>query len=225
MSQTAETPLLMVEDDTVFVQSLSRVLATEGFAVTAAHTVAEAMALSPDYVPAAILLDIDLPDMSGIEALPLLARRFGARIYILSAMTANENRRTAIDGGAEFFFQKPVDFDELRLVLRNQLLHRKVGTWRLFRTSMVLQTPGGYDIRLSGNEFMILRSFEGKDALMASRKDLLMAAGRDGINSKDRAIDLIITRLRRKCADLGEALPIRSIRGQGYVFCAELAFV
>lgn len=224
MTSPPDVPLLMIEDDPAFRRSLSQVLAPEGLAVTGVGSVVEALALPPEFVPAAVLLDIDLPDMSGLQALPLIVRRFDARIFVISAMTATDNRREAILGGAEFFFQKPVDFDELRLVLRNQLLQRKAGAWRLIRQDMSLHSPGGQTIRLSGTEYMILRSFEASDDLVASRKELLRAAGRDGTDSKDRAIDLLITRLRRKCSDLGEPLPIRSIRGQGYVFCAELTF-
>jgi DNA-binding response OmpR family regulator len=71
--------------------------------------------------------------------------------------------------------------------------------------------------RATGSEYLLLRELCGKGEPVM--RDVLNAAvGRDADNPKDRGIDILISRLRRKCADTGIKLPVNSVRGMGYVF-------
>ena len=89
--------------------------------------------------------------------------------------------------------------------------------WQLLQDRSALVAPGGTEIRLTGSEYLLLRELCGKGEPVM-RVVLNAAVGRDADNPKDRGIDILISRLRRKCADAGIELPVTSVRGMGYVF-------
>lgn len=93
--------------------------------------------------------------------------------------------------------------------------------WRLARSQCALVTPSGQELRLTGNEFLLLQQLGGRDA-QVERRALNAVIGRNADDPKDRGVDVLISRLRRKCADAGVELPITSVRGRGYVFHGEL---
>lgn len=99
-------------------------------------------------------------------------------------------------------------------------LHAPEG-WQLLKDRSALVAPGGNEIRLTGSEYLLLRELCGKGEPVM-RVVLNAAVGRDAANPKDRGIDILISRLRRKCADAGVELPVTSVRGMGYVFHGEL---
>ena len=90
--------------------------------------------------------------------------------------------------------------------------------WVLDRENGMLITPDSQRLKLTGSELQILQKlFEGQDEPV-SRAVLNVAIGRSEDDLKDRSIDILISRLRRKCAEAGTPLPVVSVRGRGYVF-------
>jgi hypothetical protein len=89
-------------------------------------------------------------------------------------------------------------------------------SWRLARARFVLVSPSGIELRLTGNELLILQEMGSGSPV--PRTTLNTVIGRDAENPKDRGIDILISRLRRKCLEAGVALPVTSVRGRGYVF-------
>lgn len=96
--------------------------------------------------------------------------------------------------------------------------------WRLAQARCVLVTPSGVELRLTGNEYLLLQQLVDGNSPV-DRRALNAVIGRDSHNPKDRGIDILISRLRRKCADAGVALPITSVRGRGYVFHGALQLI
>jgi hypothetical protein len=94
--------------------------------------------------------------------------------------------------------------------------------WRLAQERRSLLTPAGLEVRLTGNEYLVLHKLRSGGEPVA-RNDLNAIIGRDAENPKDRGVDILISRLRRKCGDADSDLPIVSVRGRGYVFHGELA--
>ena len=91
--------------------------------------------------------------------------------------------------------------------------------WFLHRGDMALHLPNGAVLRLTGNEWLVAQRLLGAgDHAPVSRSSLNSLIGRPADNPKDRAIDILISRLRRKCADAGADLPVTAVRGQGYLF-------
>jgi len=95
-------------------------------------------------------------------------------------------------------------------------------SWQLRLGARTLVTPVAVDVRLTGNEYLLLAQFIDRNEGPVTRDVLNAAIGRDAANLKDRSVDIIISRLRRKCQDAGTDLPVMSVRGQGYVFHGEL---
>jgi len=89
--------------------------------------------------------------------------------------------------------------------------------WQLLQARSALVSPNGTEVRLTGSEYLLLREL-GQQQSPVMRGALHAAIGRDPENPKDRSIDILISRLRRKCAELGIELPVTSVRGLGYVF-------
>lgn len=94
--------------------------------------------------------------------------------------------------------------------------------WVLATQRRALVLPTGAELRLTGNEFLLLQQLRDTATAPVARETLNAAIGRPAINPKDRSIDILISRLRRKCGEAGADLPVVSIRGRGYVFHGEL---
>lgn len=94
--------------------------------------------------------------------------------------------------------------------------------WRLVRDRWALVTPEGVELKLTGSEYLVLQELSGATGAPVARETLNELIGRSPENPKDRGVDILISRLRRKCLELGSRLPITSVRGRGYVFHSEL---
>ncbi|WP_177282426.1 helix-turn-helix domain-containing protein [Devosia enhydra] len=94
-----------------------------------------------------------------------------------------------------------------------------VSGWGLRSGDWLLRMPNGASLKLTGNEYLVLQRLvqAGEDSPVP-RPVLNALIGRPAENPKDRAIDILISRLRRKCAEAGGDLPVLAVRGQGYLF-------
>ncbi len=90
--------------------------------------------------------------------------------------------------------------------------------WVLAQSRCALLPPEGTELHLTGNEYLILRELAGERDDPVARETLIAAVGKDPANPTDRTVDIIISRLRRKCLEAGASLPVTSVRGRGYVF-------
>jgi len=123
--------ILVVDDDQAIRWTLKEALQSWGFTAIEAATVAEANKLLNSHLPAAVLLDIDLPDGSGLDVLREIKNEHHDAIVIM--ITGNihiDNTISALRGGAYDFIGKPISLEELRVTIRNaietQLLRREV---------------------------------------------------------------------------------------------------
>lgn len=114
--------VLVVDDDQAIRWTLKEALQSWGFTAIEAATVAEALKLFNAHLPAAVLLDIDLPDGSGLDVLREIKREHHDAIAIM--ITGNihlENTISALRGGAYDFIGKPINLEELRVTIRNAI--------------------------------------------------------------------------------------------------------
>src|SRR5215470_14419368 len=123
MSQMSTTEeILVVDDDQSIRWALKEALQSWGFAPIEAATVAEANKLFNTHLPAAVLLDIDLPDGSGLDVLRAIKNEHHDAIVIM--ITGNvhiDNTISALRGGAYDFIGKPINLEELRVTIRNAI--------------------------------------------------------------------------------------------------------
>ena len=174
-----------------------------------------------------IVLDLMMPGEDGLSILRRLRKPGGPGIIMLSAMGDDTDRIIGLEVGADDYVPKPCNPRELlarvRAVLRRRegtaaadgTPVRRFGEWTLDLVNRALKRPGVPPAPLTDAEFRILAAFLDRPQRVLTR-DQLIEAGK-GMDSEvfDRAIDVTISRLRKK---LGADDPIRTVRNEGYLF-------
>jgi len=127
--------ILVVDDDEAIRWTLREALQSWGFTSAEAASVAEAIKLFNSDLPAAVLLDIDLPDGSGLDVLREIKRdHLEAIVIMITGNVQVDNTISALRGGAYDFIAKPIKLEELRVTIRNALetrhLRREVAQTR-----------------------------------------------------------------------------------------------
>ena len=115
VADTCENPLLLlVDDDIVFCEVLGKALERRGFDVISAHGVAEAKTLLKTTIPGFAVIDLRMPDASGLELVSLLGKaRPAIRMVILTSYASIATAVEAIKLGATYYLTKPADADEI----------------------------------------------------------------------------------------------------------------
>ena len=213
--------LLLVEDDTMIGDSVRQGLRQDGFAVDWVQDgeTAELALRTTEY--ALILLDLGLPQKSGLEVLRTL-RRTGNPIpvLILTARDAVADRVRGLDDGADDYLVKPFALDELAARIR-ALLRRHSGRANPLITygDLILNpathqvTWRGQDVALSGREFAVLQALLERPGAVLSRVQLEERLYGWEEEVASNTVEVHIHHLRHK---LAPAL-IRTIRGVGYM--------
>ncbi|MDO9337224.1 MAG: response regulator [Caulobacter sp.] len=234
-SQTeAPARILMVDDDPGIRDVVSEFLSQHGYQVETAgdgRAMEQAIARGPFDL---IVLDVMMPGEDGLSICRrLTAQPGGPAIIMLSAMGEDTDRIVGLELGADDYLPKPCNPRELlariRAVLRRRAEPHPVedgmsanchfAGWTLDLVRRELRSPEGVVVNLSSGEFSLLRAFVERPQRILTRDQLLdMARGRDS-DAYDRAIDVQISRLRKKLDDgsNGGEL-IRTIRSEGYMF-------
>jgi two-component system OmpR family response regulator len=184
-----------------------------------------------------IVLDIMLPGEDGLAICRrLAANNNGPAVIMLSAMGEETDRIVGLELGADDYLPKPCNPRELLARIRAVLRRRGEGTrqepelgaqcefagWRLDLVRRELRSPDGVVVNLSGGEFSLLRTFAERPQRVLTRDQLLEFARGPDSDAYDRAIDVQISRLRRKLDDGGGAELIRTVRNEGYMFTAKV---
>ena len=226
----------MVDDDPGIRDVVSEFLTRHGFVVeTAADATSMEQALEKGNVDL-MVLDVMLPGEDGLSICRRMAGN-GPAIIMLSAMGEDTDRIVGLEIGADDYLPKPCNPRELlarvRAVLRRRQEARPVeerqggalefSGWRLDLVRRELRTPDGVVINLSSGEFSLLRALVERPQRVLTRDQLLDFARGPETEAYDRAIDVQISRLRKKLDDgVGGQELIRTIRNEGYMFNAKV---
>ena len=224
--------VIVVDDDPGIRDVVSEFLSRHGFEVEVAADAAELNRLLPLAKPDLVVLDVMLPGEDGLQICRRLARPDGPAVIMLSAMGEETDRIIGLELGADDYLPKPCNPRELlarvRAVLRRRGERPEAGAmlgarcefngWRLDMVRRELRTPEGVVVNLSGGEFSLLRSFVEHPQRVLTRDQLLDFARGPDSDAYDRAIDVQISRLRRKLDDGGGSDLIRTVRNEGYLF-------
>ncbi len=230
--------ILVVDDDREIRGLLARYLGKEGYRVTTAGDGREMAKSLRDGAIDLVVLDLMLPGEDGLA----LCRRIRAEsllpVIMLTARGEEIDRIVGLEMGADDYLAKPFNPREL-LARIKAVLRRARGVaagrldseggvlafagWRLDLGSHGLISPEGLLVPLSGGEFGLLAAFATHPGRVLSRDQLLdLARGRDA-QPFDRAIDVQVSRLRRKIeADPRAPRLIKTVRGGGYLFACEV---
>lgn len=225
--EAARAHILLVDDDERLRGLLSRYLTEQGFNVTTAADAAAARERLRVVDPDLMVLDVMMPDESGLALTEALRadRAPSLPILLLTARGAPEERIAGFEAGADDYLGKP--FDPRELVLRIRALLRRaappavssgpvqLGPVRFDPARGELITPKG-PARLTGAEVALLTALAARPNEILSREAL--AASLDMDESSERAIDVQVTRLRRKIEpDPREPRYLQTVRGRGYI--------
>ena len=224
-----EPHILVVEDDARLRDRLGRYLVSEGFRVSTASDAADARARLRVVNPDLMVLDVMMPGESGLQLTESLRRERAndLPILLLTARGAPEDRIAGFEAGADDYLGKP--FEPRELVLRIRAMLRRAPPAEAARpTGPVPLGNAAFDvergellgprgpIRLTGGEAALLSALARKPHEVLTREDIAVALDMD--DSGERAIDVQVTRLRRKIeADPREPRFLHTVRGRGYV--------
>ena len=233
----AHETLLIVEDEADIRELLRYNLEREGYKVLACASAEEAMETLARTVPDLVLLDLMLPGEDGLTLCRDLRARSSLPVVMLTAMGEEMDRIIGLEMGADDYLAKPFNPRELlariKAVLRRANLMPDVQEalperlhfdhWQLDLSRRELVDELGVAISLSTAEFDLLKVFLERPKRVLSRDQLLdMARGREA-QAFDRAIDTLVSRLRRKLeVDPKKPELIKTVWGGGYMFSAEV---
>ena len=212
--------VLVVEDDEVLMNGLQVGLGLAGFTVDAVATCADASAALRSSAFDAVVLDLMLPDGSGLEVLDeLRGRAVGTPVLLLTARDSIPDRIAGLDAGADDYLGKPFDLNEIAARLR-ALTRRGNGggsayrVWRDLRLdpATMAVSKSGEGVRLSRREFSILHALMDRPGQILSKSQLedRLYGWQEDIESN--TIEVHIHNLRQK---LGPGV-IETVRGVGY---------
>ena len=226
--------VLMVDDDPGIRDAVSDFLRKHGYAVETAADGPEMEAVLSRNSIDLIVLDIMLPGEDGLAICRRMSGGESPAIIMLSALGGDADRIVGLELGADDYLPKPCNPRELlarvRAVLRRRQEPRtshepplgagcSFAGWRLDLVRRELRSPQGVIVNLSSGEFTLLQAFIERPQRVLTRDRLLDLARGPDSEAYDRAIDVQISRLRRKLDDgAGGQELIRTVRNEGYVF-------
>jgi two-component system OmpR family response regulator len=229
--------ILLVDDDPGIRDVISEFLGKHGFDVDAVEDGAGLARSLQKKRPDLVVLDVMLPGEDGLSLCRKLSSNEGPPIIILSAMGDDTDRIIGLELGADDYLPKPCNPRELlariKAVLRRRSEPRPEGAlqaecefsgWKLDLVRRELRSPDGVMVNLSAGEFSLLRALVEHPQRILTRDQLLDFARGPESDAYDRAIDVQISRLRRKLDDgEGGADLIRTIRNEGYMFTGKVS--
>ncbi|SFB02005.1 two-component system, OmpR family, phosphate regulon response regulator OmpR [Poseidonocella pacifica] len=224
--------LLVVDDDERIRDLLKRFLMRNGFLVTAARDAAHARRVLAGLDFDLIVLDVMMPGEDGITFTRALREDRQTPILLLTAKGETEDRITGLEAGADDYLAKPFEPKELLLrinaILRRmpevaepaaKVLHLGALRYDIERGEM---WHGEDLVRLTSTESQLMRIFSTCPGEAVSRARLVEELGRDRGQAQERAVDVQITRLRRKMEeDPRQPRFLQTVRGAGYMLAPD----
>jgi two-component system OmpR family response regulator len=230
--------ILVVDDDRETRELLARFLERHRFRVTGVRDAREARRVWPLGHFHLIVLDLMLPGESGLDFARWLRGFSDVPIVMLTAMGEEADRIIGLELGADDYVPKP--FNPRELLARMRAVLRRVGEptqhriesgprtlrfsgWTLDLARRRLLNPDAVEVPLTGGEYDLLVALVERPNRVLTRDMLLdLLRGRQA-GPFDRAIDVAVSRLRRKLDDNGrQSQLIKTVRGGGYVLAAEI---
>ena len=224
--------ILVVDDDTQLREQVAAYLSEHGYSVHAAADARQmdrALEASPIDL---VVLDLMLPGEDGLSICRRLSAEGGPAIIMVSAMGEEIDRVLGLELGADDYLAKPCSPREL--LARVRAVFRRLdevrggaprrGKGYQFQGFIVdtlrrqLRAPNGTTILLTSGEFSLLSAFLDNPQRILTRDQLLEIARGQDADVFDRAVDVQISRLRRKLHACSDGEIIKTVRGAGYMF-------
>ncbi|MBT8216294.1 MAG: response regulator transcription factor [Acidimicrobiia bacterium] len=216
-----ERPILMIEDEPVFSELVTRTFASEGYEVVVEDTGRGGLEAFARLNPQVVILDLRLPDMSGFDVCRTIRSTSMVPIVILSSQADEMNKVLGLELGADDYATKP--FSPRELLARVRAIKRRVGDQTDPQRMIELS---GYEIdmarrevrrhgdviELTAREFDLLRHLVRHIGAAVSRQDLFERVWEQEFMGRSRTVDAHVAAVRKKLPDLS----ITTLRGIGY---------
>lgn len=223
---TTSADILLIDDDEYFCRSVKAYFEQEKIqlATLSDPLIVTAIDLTKIKV---ILLDLDMPVLNGREVLKQMPKGQSPLVIIVSGHSDIDTRLDLLGSGADFFLSKPVDLGELCLIVKKALGRTSANQfsassrWTLQRHQMSLVTPDGQAFGLSGTEFRVLEQlFRNSGEVSAKEVMIEVSTGTATTPSAQqvRALEVLLSRLRKRFSTDTGTLPVKSLRNVGYIF-------
>jgi DNA-binding response OmpR family regulator len=224
----AKPRVLVVEDDTEIAGVLRRALDREGYEVKLALDGVDALEQASVFAPDAVVLDLGLPRLDGVEVARRLRGDGDVPILMLTARDALESRVEGLDVGADDYVVKPFEREELLARLRAILRRRPPRGAASLVVGDIQLNPATHEARrgdrmlgLTAREFELLEHLMRNERLVVSREALLEDVWGYVFPGETNTVDVFVSNLRRKLEAGGEPRVLHTIRGSGYVLRAQ----
>lgn len=232
--------VLVIEDDVMMSDMLSMYLSEEGYSVMQAYRADDGLRLVADFVPDLVLLDLNLPDLDGMEVCALIRKRSNVPIMILSMKSEVSERVQALKAGADDYMCKPFSMHEM--TARVEALIRRSSVMQIESAQQMAAAVEASDdrepiqldferrllfvrgqlVETTFSEYELMRLFLAYPGKVFSREELINAIRGFDSFVTDRAIDVHIVNLRKKIEqNPKEPRLIRTVWGFGYKYTAE----
>lgn len=218
--------VLIVEDESALLSQIKVRLESEGFMVDGVGEGQEGLFIAREYPLDAAVVDIGLPDISGLEVIRTL-RTDGNRlpILVLTARGRWQDKVEGLEAGADDYLVKPFHMEELLARIR-ALVRRAAGETEAALSSgpIVLNTKGqqvtlgGKSLELTAFEYRLLEYLMRHRGQVVSKNVLSDYLYPHDEDRDSNVIEVMVGRLRRKLDPSGSLRPIETLRGQGYRF-------
>jgi DNA-binding response OmpR family regulator len=220
--------VLVVEDDDDVARLERTVLERAGYDVKATRNGAEALELAAVYKPDVVLLDVGLPDMSGLDVCTSISNSNSAFILMVSGHSREQDVLLGLGLGADDYITKPFSGNELVARIASFLRRRErdgqkkessallsIGTAELNRDYHTI-SYGDNTVVLTALEFRLLWFLGEAEGRLLTRAQILEHVWNDTSGVPTRVVDVHIAALRKKLADSSAPVEIASVRGIGY---------
>ncbi len=229
--------VLIVEDNHDLRESVVEYLEMAGVAAVGVGSAAEFYAAVATGGWNVVVVDIGLPDQSGYVLVEYLRSNTAAKVIILTARNALDDRIRGYDAGADLYLAKPVDCRELAAAITSLTLRRESGpqhsvssspapsrdTWTLARSDWSLVAPDGAVIALTGKEVRFLELLATTPGMPVPRGTLLLKLYNRHDEYTSRSLDSLVRRLRAKIlAATDFPQPIKTAHAVGHCVSAHL---
>ena len=221
------TSVLVVEDEPAMARTLSLSLRARGYDVHLASTGEEALTSARSERPDLLLLDLGLPDVSGVEVITRLRAESAVPVIVVSARHTSEDKVAALDAGADDYVTKPVGVDELlariRAAVRRSPAADSAGIVEAGRLRIALADRRLWcddaDVRLTPTEWGVLHSLVSRPGRLVSQRQILHDVWGPAYEKETHYLRVYMANLRRKL-ETDPARPRHLITepGMGYRF-------
>jgi len=221
--------ILIVEDEVKLCEQIQQFFADKGFAVDTANTGSDGYYLGKEYPIDAAVIDLGLPDFSGIELIKRLRKdKVTVPILILTARSRWQEKVEGLEAGADDYLVKPFHYEEL-LARINALIRRSAGvahpvlTHDNIELDTVAQevTVSGVKLELTAYEYKVLEYLMFRKGEVVSKSVLTAHIYDEDFERDSNVLEVFIGRLRKKLDPDGTRKPIETLRGRGYMISGQ----